>query len=407
MSASIDRIRKAPRMAQVKASLTLAISAKAKAMKAQGIDVVSFGAGEPDFSTPLPIVEAAKSALDGGQTRYTAAAGLPVLREKLASWYSKRYGVQVNAAQVMISTGGKQTLYNAMMSLVGAGDEVLIPAPYWLTYPAQVYLAGGTPVFLTSTALEAYLLTADALREALQAHPRAVALVLNSPSNPTGQAYSREQLAALADVIRDYPDLTVIWDNIYAQLTYEGFEHVELIAVAPDLQSRVVICSGFSKSFAMTGWRQGFAIAAEERIAAMTAIQSHSTSNATSFAQAGSLAALELDDSYLKEMRVSFSRRRKLILSLIEGIEGLSVLPPKGAFYVLMDATYIVENSGGKLANDIDLAAYMLENHHVATVPGSAFGAVNCLRLSFAISDEAIEEGLRRIARACRELLEG
>lgn len=385
-------MKRAHRLDQVQPSLTLAITAKAAAMKAEGADIVSFGAGEPDFSTPASVVEAAKRALDEGRTKYTPVAGLPALRAGIAQWYGREFGVEVSSDEVIVGVGGKQVIYNALMSMIDPGDKVLIPAPYWLSYPAMVHLCGGESVFVETQAADEFLVSPEALERALTSSG-ASALILNSPCNPTGQAYRAAQLTALAEVLRRHEDVVVIWDNIYAHLTYGGFRHTELVSVAPDLRPRIVTTCGFSKSFSMTGWRLGFAIASAERIKAMTTIQSHSTSNATSFAQYGALAALDLKHADLESMRAKFERRRQVMLDGLSQVPGVSYVPPKGAFYVLVDcASYF----GG---DDVALAKHLLEEGHVATIPGAAFGAPGCLRLSFALDEASIRKGIERIGQ--------
>ena len=394
-------MKKAHRLDQVQPSMTLAISAKATAMKAEGIDVVSFGAGEPDFATPQPIIDAAKDALDRGFTKYTAVPGMPALRAEIARWYAENFGVPTEPSEVIVGIGGKQVIYNAIMSLVDPGDTVLIPAPSWLSYPAMVNLAGGHVASIETTEDARFLITPAQLDDAIaKFHP--VLLILNSPANPTGQAYDAKIRTEIADVLRKYPDVNILWDNIYAQLTYGGFQHVELAKLAPDLRSRIITTGGFSKSFAMTGWRLGFAIADAARIQLMSSIQSHSTSNAVSFAQAGALQALKLDHSVIENMRAKFESRRAVLLDAIAKIPGVSCVPPKGAFYILLNCKKFcnINSDTHKISNDLDLAKYLLEEGHVATVPGSAFGAPGYLRLSFALDEASILKGIERIGKA-------
>lgn len=395
----------ANRLEQVKPSLTLAVSAKAAALKAQGADIISFGAGEPDFNTPQPIIDAAKAALDAGKTKYTPVAGLPELRAGIAEWYARHFGVSTTSDQVIVGVGGKQVLYNAMMSLLNPGDGVLIPSPYWLSYPAMAHLCGAEVYFAETRSEDGFLLSAEQLERELSSK-RIALFILNSPCNPTGQAYRADELAALAEVLRRHPEVTVIWDNIYACLTYDGFKHTELAFVAPDLQDRIITTGGFSKSYAMTGWRLGFAIAHPDRIKAMSTIQSHSTSNATSFAQYGALAALELDDDVIESMRQTFERRKHIIMEEIAKIDGVSCLSPKGAFYVMLDCRKFcsIKVEGYDIQDDVALAQFLLEKGHVSTVPGSAFGALGHLRLSFAMGEAAIVEGVRRIGKALDNL---
>ena len=398
-------MKKAKRLNQVQASLTLAITAKAAAMRSEGIDIISFGAGEPDFNTPAPVIEAAKTALDNGMTKYTPVAGMPALRAEIAKWYAREFGVETTADQVIVGVGGKQVIYNAIMSLIDPGDTVLIPAPYWLSYPAMVHLAGGDVAFIETKEEENFLMTPSMLENAILKHAPKL-LILNSPSNPTGQAYTENDLRARADILRRHPDVNILWDNIYAHLTYGGFKHVELAKVAPDLSQRLITTGGFSKSFAMTGWRLGFAIADPERIRMMSTIQSHSTSNATSFAQAGALEALKLDRSLLEDMRRTFENRRNIILEEIAKIKDVSCAAPMGAFYVFLNCKKFcnIEHGLHWIQNDLDLAKFILEEGHVATVPGSAFGAPGYLRLSFALDEDSIRKGIQRIAKALETL---
>ena len=393
------------RLNNVKPSMTLAITSRASAMKSVGIDIVSFGAGEPDFDTPKPVVEAAKTALDEGMTRYTPVPGLPMLRSEIARWYEDEFGIPTTPDHVIVGVGGKQVIYNALMALLDVGDRVLIPSPYWVSYPAMVYLAGGEPVYVRTTEKTSFLMTPQALETALEENQPKV-LVLNSPSNPTGQVYEEAHLLQLAEVLRRHPNVMVIWDNIYAHLTYGDVRHVEFAKIAPDLSERIITTCGFSKSFAMTGWRLGFAIADPRIIKAMSSIQGHSTSNATSFAQKGALEALKLDHSYLESNRALFERRRTVLIDALSKIPDVSLVEPKGAFYALINVKKYCHTMKDDriITNDLELAEYLLVDGHVACIPGSAFGAEGYLRLSFAMGEEAIVEGVRRIAAALSQL---
>ncbi len=398
-------MKKAHRLDQVQASLTLAITAKAAAMKAEGLDIVSFGAGEPDFITPQPIIDAAKAALDAGMTKYTPVAGIPALRNEIAAWYAREFDVPTTPEQVIVGVGGKQVIYNAIMSLIDPDDVVLIPKPFWLSYPAMVHLAGGRVEYVETSENEKFLMTPSMLESAIEKHHPTL-LILNSPSNPTGQAYDEAGLRALAEVLRRHPDITILWDNIYAHLTYDGFKHVELAKVAPDLKPRLITTGGFSKSFAMTGWRLGFAIADPDRIKAMSTIQSHATSNATSFAQYGALEALRIDASVRENMRLAFENRKNVIIECLKKIKNISFVEPKGAFYVFINCKQFcnIEHGLHWIQNDLDLAKYILEEGHVATIPGSAFGAPGYLRLSFALDEASIRKGIERIGTALDKL---
>lgn len=383
------------RIGRVEPSPTLAITAKAKQMKADGIDVVSFGAGEPDFPTPAAVVEAAKRALDEGKTRYTPAAGLPELRAAIAKDYARR-GREVAANEVLVSVGGKHALYNATQVLFEAADKVIIPAPYWVSYPAQVKLADGDVVVANCGIEHDFKLTPDVLEQLLRTGD-ARALVLCSPSNPTGAAYSTDELRALGRVLAGHRDVLVFFDAMYDRLFYDGEIAPDFVAVNPELADRTLTFNGFSKTYSMTGWRLGYTIGPADVIAQMSKLQSQSTSNPTSFAQYGALAALELDDSVIDGMKTAFARRRDLIVDLLEAIDGVSCPRPDGAFYVFPDFNAYI---GDRFADDLALAGYLLEEAKVAVVPGSAFGAPGHMRLSYATSDEVIEEGVRRIAAA-------
>lgn len=388
----------ASRIGRVQPSPTLAITAKAKQMKAEGIDVVSFGAGEPDFDTPEAVREAAKRALDEGKTRYTPAAGIPELRAAIARDYLRR-GRTVTADEVIVSVGGKHALYNAMQVLFEKGDAVVIPAPYWVSYPAMVELADAD-VIIAETTIEAdFNITADGLRSILEARQDVRGLVLCSPSNPTGSVYSADDLRALGAVLADYPNVLVLFDGMYDRLYYEGPFAPDFAQCNPELADRTLTFNGFSKTYAMTGWRLGYTIARKDIVSQLNKLQSQSTSNATTFAQYGALAALSLDDDVIERMRAVFVRRRDNIVAMLREIPGVKCQVPDGAFYVFPDfSAYCGE--GKRFADDMHLSNYLLENALVAVVPGSAFGAEGCLRLSYATSDGLIEEGIKRIVDA-------
>ncbi len=393
------------RLAHVKPSMTLAITSRAAAMKAEGIDIVSFGAGEPDFNTPQSVIDAAKTALDNGVTRYTPVTGMPALRKGIAQWYEREFGISTTPDQIIVGVGGKQVIYNALMALIDIGDRVLIPSPYWVSYPAMTYLAGGEPIFVQTSEENDFLMTPEQLESAITEYQPKV-LILNSPSNPTGQLYNEASLKAIAEVLRKYPDVAILWDNIYAHITYGANKHVELIKVAPDLAPRIITTCGFSKSFAMTGWRLGFAIADVKIIKAMNSIQGHSTSNATSFAQAGAIEALKLDHSYLEANRLVYEKRRNLLMAELAKIEGVRCVEPKGAFYAFVNVkNYCRAKIGDRvITNDLELAEYLLNDGHVACIPGGAFGAPGYLRLSFAMNEKAMVEGIHRIGEALAKL---
>lgn len=394
----------ADRVKKISPSLTLAITARAKAMKAEGIDVVSFGAGEPDFNTPEYIIDAAKYALDKGMTKYTPVPGTEALRKAVAKKLKDDQGIDYSFDQIVVSTGGKQTLRNAFEALINPGDEVIIPAPYWLTYPELVRLSGGVPVFVNTSKEDDFKITPDALRAAIT--PKTKVFLLNSPSNPTGSVYSKEEVRALAEVVEEN-GLYVISDEIYEKLVY-GVEFATIAAATPSMKDRTVICSGLSKTYSMTGWRVGFSAAPLNVAKAIGSLQSHTTSNTNSIAQHASLVALT-DDSgeiFLKEMVGVFDRRRKLICGLVNSTPLISCNEPKGAFYVMVDVseTFGKSYGGVKINGSADFCRLLLEKSLVAVVDGAAFGAPNFVRLSYAISDADIEKGVRRIGEFVSKL---
>lgn len=383
LSARINRVEPSP---------TLSISAKAKKMVAEGVDVISFSAGEPDFNTPGPILEAAKRALDEGKTKYAPTPGVPTLRRAIAEDYKKR-GRSVLPSQVVVTVGGKQALFNATQALFEAGDKVLIPAPYWVSYPAQIKLAGAEPVVIESGAETGFKITPAQLTEHLK-DPAVRGVILCSPSNPTGACYSREELRALGEVLKSREDVVVFFDAIYDRLYYGGDVAPDLVHEVPELAEQTLTFNGFSKTYAMTGWRLGYSIGPETIISAMAKLQSQSTSGATTFAQYGALEALKLPDSVLEGMRAIFKGRRDLIVAGLNAIDGVECATPAGAFYVFPDFS---AHLGERFADDMALAGYLLEQANVALVPGSAFGAPGFLRMSYATSDALIEEGIKRI----------
>lgn len=388
-------MRFSSRIGRVQPSPTLAISSKAKALIADGVDVVSFGAGEPDFNTPAPAIEGAKVALDEGKTKYTPAAGITQLRAAIAKDYARR-GRTVTSEEVIVSPGGKYALYNAFQVLFDERDRVLIPTPYWVSYPAQVKLAGAQEVFAPCDASTDFKLSASTLAHHLEQDPSITGLVLCSPSNPTGGVYTVEELRALAHVLAQHPHVRVFFDAMYDRLYYDGEIAPDLLASAPELGDRVLTFNGFSKTYAMTGWRLGYTIASKQIVAAMNKFQSQSTSNPTSFAQYGALSALELDDAVIEQMRDTFKRRRDLIVSDLNAVDGVTCRVPRGAFYAFPDFNaYIGEDK--PFADDLAFANAVLDDAKVALVPGSAFGAPGHMRLSYATNDAMIKEGVRRI----------
>ena len=369
--------------------MTLAIAAKAKAMKAAGLDVCSFSAGEPDFDTPEPIKAAAQQALAAGKTRYGPAAGEPALRAAIARKLQGDNQLPYEPENVIVTNGGKQSLYNLMQVLIEPGDEVIIPAPYWLSYPEMVKLAGGTPVIVPTTAAGGYRITPVQLQGALT--PRTKLFVLNSPSNPTGMVYTPSEIRALADVVVA-ADCWVVSDEIYEKILYDGAVHLSIGAASPEVFARTIISSGFAKAYSMTGWRVGYAAGPVELVEAMAKLQGHSTSNVCTFAQFGAIAALEGSQEPVEIMRQAFAQRRQLVLEGIAAIPGLSCPQPQGAFYVFID----ISATG---LPSLTFCEQLLETYQVATVPGLVFGAEGCIRLSYATDMASLEKGLERLAK--------
>lgn len=390
----------AQRIGRVGASATLAISAQAKALRAQGRDVIGFGAGEPDFDTPEAIKEAARRALAEGKTKYSPPAGEVALRQALAEGYHQRWGLDYSLDQIFVSNGAKHTLFNLFSALLDPGDEVLIVAPYWVSYPAQVLLADGRPVVVQSRAADSFCPRIADLEKAVT--PRTRALVLNSPGNPTGAVWSLSQLEALGDWLRRHPDIIAVYDGIYAQLIYEGGVYHELAAIGDGLADQVVCVNGVSKSFAMTGWRIGWAAGPERLVKAAAKFQSQTTSGPNTVAQWAALAALSLDDGVVAAMRRTYDQRRLLMCELLEAIPHLALTRPQGAFYAFGDlSAYIGGQTGnGAIDSDLDLATYLLDRVGVAVVPGSAFGAPGYVRLTYACDESTIRRGIERIADA-------
>ncbi|MBD2601314.1 MULTISPECIES: pyridoxal phosphate-dependent aminotransferase [Microcystis] len=377
----------ASRVNQVTPSLTLAIDSLAKEMKKNGEDVCSFSAGEPDFDTPTHIRAAAKKALDEGKTRYGPAAGEAGLRKAIAEKLLRDNQLAYNADNVIVTNGGKQSLYNLIMALIEAGDEVIIPAPYWLSYPEMVTLAGGTSVIVNTSLENQYKITPEQLEAAIT--PKTKLFVLNSPSNPTGIVYTPEEIAALAKIVVE-KDILVVSDEIYEKILYDGAIHRSIASFGPEIFQRSIISNGFAKAFSMTGWRVGYVAAPVEIVKAMTKIQGHSTSNVCTFAQYGAIAALESPQDCIEEMVKAFSERRQYILERVRSLPGLNCPTPNGAFYVFID----ISQTGLKSR---DFCQKLLETQKVAAIPGIAFGADDCIRLSYATDLKTIEKGFDRI----------
>ncbi len=378
----------AARVDRVLPSITLAISAKAKAMKAEGIDVCSFSAGEPDFPTPKHICEAAKTALDEGKTRYGAAVGELKLRQAIANKLQQDNNLSYTPENIIVTNGGKFSLYNLMQVLIESGDEVIIPAPYWLSYPEMVKLAAGTPVIVNTSAENNYKITPEELDKAIT--PKTKLFVFNSPSNPTGAVYRPSEVRALAEVIVER-DILVVADEIYEKILYDDAEHLSIGSLDDEIFSRTITSSGFAKSHSMTGWRVGYAAAPMEILKAMAKIQSHSTSNVCTFAQYGAIAALESSQECVQEMLDAFTQRRSYMYQAINDIPVLSCPKPDGAFYLFVD----ISKTGKK---SLEFCEELLETKQVAAVPGIAFGMDDCIRFSYATDINTIKEGIKRLS---------
>ena len=385
----IVRMKLAARVSQVTPSLTLAIAAKAKALKAEGIDVCSFSAGEPDFDTPAHIKAAAVKALEEGKTKYGAAAGEPKLREAIAHKLKIDNGLDYKSENVIVTNGGKHSLYNLIVALIDPGDEVIIPAPYWLSYPEMVTLVGGVSVIVPTDATTGYKITPEQLRKAIT--PKTKLFILNSPSNPTGMVYTPDEIKALAQVVVD-ADIFVVSDEIYEKILYDGAEHISIGSLGKEIFDRTLISNGFAKAYSMTGWRLGYLAGPVEIIKAASTIQGHSTSNVCTFAQYGAIAALESSQDCVEEMRQAFAKRRQVMLDRLNAIPGLSTAKPDGAFYLFPDISKTDLKS-------LKFCDALLEEHQVAVIPGIAFGADDNIRLSYATDMATIEKGMDRLEK--------
>lgn len=383
-------------------SLTLEITAKAKKMKAEGISVIGFGAGEPDFNTPDFIIESAKKALDIGFTKYTPASGTQELKVAICKKFEKDNGLKYDPAQIVVSSGAKASLYHAICAIIDDGDEVIIPSPYWLTYPELVNLAGGKCVYVKTGVESAYKITAEQLKNAIT--DKTKCLILNSPNNPTGAVYSKDELVAIAKVVEE-TGIYVISDEIYEKLVYSGEEHYSIASYSDFLKEHTIVVNGVSKSYAMTGWRIGYLAAPVEIAKAISSMQSHTTSNPNSIAQYASVTALENGDDFIANMQKTFDERRKYMLDLIAKIDGLECPEPKGAFYVYINVSKLLGKkfNGEVIDGSLAFAKYALTKG-VAVIPGIAFGDDECIRLSYTLSLSDIKEGIDRLEKFVSEL---
>jgi aspartate aminotransferase len=393
----------ARRMSPIKPSATLAVTSRAKQMRADGADIISFGAGEPDFPTPDFIVEAMVDAARSGATRYLPVAGLPALRQAVATTFSSHYDVPFTPDEVLVSCGGKHSLFNLFQVLVDPGDKVIVPSPFWVSYPAQIRLAEGEPVIVPTRPEEGFRL--DPADVAAAIDDDTVGIVINSPNNPTGAVQSAEDLRAIA-ALAEAHDLWIVTDDIYSYIVYDEAPFANVLKERPDLRDRIIIVHGASKTYAMTGWRIGFTVAQVPLIKKMATLQGQSTSNPTAFAQHGALAALTSDHAFLDEWLAAYDARRHRIVGALNAIEGIQCVLPGGAFYVFPDATGLLGRRLGDIVieNDLQLCELLLEHALVAAVPGSPFGAPGFLRMSYACSMEDIDAGLMRFAEFASRL---
>ena len=395
----------ASRLSRVKPSATIAISAKAAALKAQGRNIIALSFGEPDFDTPDNIKEAAIKAIRSGDTKYTAVDGTAKLKEAIVAKFKRENGLTYSTKQVTVGTGGKQVLYNAFMATLSAGDEVIIPAPYWVSYPDMVLLAEGTPVFVPCTQESGFKMKAADLEKAIT--PKTKWVLLNSPSNPSGAAYTQAELKALTDVLVRHPHVWVLTDDMYEHLVYDDFKFATPAQIEPSLYNRTLTMNGVSKAYCMTGWRIGYAGGPEHLIKAMGDVQSQSTSNPSSISQAAAVEALNGVQDFIPRNNAVFKQRRDLVVKMLNAAQGLDCHTPEGAFYVYPSCAGLIgatTPSGQKLKNDEDVCGYLLESQGVAVVHGAAFGLSPHFRVSYAAATEVLEEACRRIQKACGEL---
>jgi aspartate aminotransferase len=395
----------ADRLKRIKPSMTVGINVKANALRAEGKDVLVLAAGEPDFDTPLNIRKAAVTAMEEGQTRYVPGKGTPALQKAIQSKFLKDNNLNYNLDEIIVGVGGKHIIYNAMMATINPEDEVIIPAPFWVSYPDIVLLAEGKPVIVPCPEDQNFKLTADQLEKSIT--DKTKWLMLNSPSNPTGSLYSKQELQKLADVLLRYPQVLIMSDDIYEKVIYDDLEFSTIASVEPKLKDRCLTLNGVSKSYCMTGWRLGYCGAPKEIIAAMNKIQSQSTTSTSSISMAASVEALNGSQDFIHEHNQAFVRRRDLVVNLLNQIDGLSCLTPQGAFYVYPSCAGVIGKKtpeGQKISNDEDFMSYLLESEGIAGVHGAAFGLSPYFRLSYATSDETLKDACARIKRACEKL---
>ena len=395
----------ADRVNKIQPSPTLSIDAKAKALKAQGIDIVGFGAGEPDFDTPDNIKSAGKKAIDAGFTKYMPVGGADDLKDAIIAKMKRDSGLEYTRDEISVACGAKHTLYNISQALIQEGDEVIIPGPYWVSYPDQIVLAGGTPVFIMTDESTGFKVTPAQLEQAIT--PKTRYLILNSPCNPTGSTYLKDELIALGQVLMKHPHVMVVADDIYEKLIYDGLTFYNIAQLVPELKPRTIVVNGVSKAYSMTGWRIGWACGPKEIMGAMTKMQSQSTSNATSIAQKASVEALNGPQDAVPAMVAEFEKRRTYIVDRLNAIPEVTCFRSNGAFYAFPNFSGVYGKTtpnGKKISNSTEFAAYLLEDANVALVPGVAFGDDRYARLSYAISLETIKKGIDRIEEAIKNL---
>jgi aspartate aminotransferase len=395
----------AQRLSKVKPSPTLGITRLAQELKAQGKDVIGLAAGEPDFDTPDFIKEAAYAAIKAGQTKYTAVDGTPALKKAIVEKFQRENGLTYKASQISVGSGGKQVIFNAILASITPGDEVIIPTPYWVSYPDMVNLAEGVPVFVKTSAANKFRMSPADLEKAIT--PKTKWLILNSPSNPSGAAYTRTELKALADVLLRHPQVWILADDMYEHLVFDNFEFASIAQVEPALYDRTLTVNGVSKAYSMTGWRIGYAGGPEPLIKKMAEIQGHSTSNPCSISQAAAVAALNGPQEFLKDWVKTFQARRDLVVEMLNQAPGIACVKPEGAFYVYPSCEGIIGSTtpdGKTIASDDDFATYLLQSQGVAVVPGSGFGLSPAFRISYATGTETLRDACKRIKAACEQL---
>ena len=388
-------IKLSHRVQAVKPSPTLAVSARAAAMRAAGHDVIGLGVGEPDFDTPEHIKEAARKAIDEGQTKYTPVDGTAELKQAVINKFQRENGFEYQPEEILVSSGGKQSFYNMAQALLDPGDEVIIPTPYWVSYPDMVLLAGGAPVLINTAAEQQFKVTPAQLAAAITESTRL--FVINSPSNPSGMAYSQDELAALGEVLRDHPKVVIATDDMYEHIRWSSDPFVNILNACPDLKERTLVLNGVSKAYSMTGWRIGYAAGPADVIKAMKKVQSQSTSNPCSISQAASVAALNGPQECIGEMLVEFKKRHDYVVERLNSIDGIECLQTDGTFYLFPEVSSLIERLDG-VSDDVELAEYLIEKAGVALVPGSAFGSSGYIRLSIATSMENLENAINRLA---------